>query len=253
MQTNELVNDSLLGDNQSNNPIVELVGEDKKFKTVEDLAKGKLEADRFIEQLKQENAGLREDLTKRLTLEQVMEKINSMNSETRGQVNNVDLEDEPKRPVVQPHKLEDIVELVKKNLTQEQQREAAAANIRSVKEQLQKHFGSEDKYRAKMQETLRDLGMDAKTADSLAATSPKAFLAMVLGSKSQDAPQADAPPKNQLNSAAIAVGNPGSMEKYEDFEKLRKTNPAAYWSPAVQNKLFKAAAQKGPEFLYGKK
>jgi hypothetical protein len=42
--------------------VSDLVGEDKKFKTVEDLAKGKLEADSYIEQLKEENRIAREKL-----------------------------------------------------------------------------------------------------------------------------------------------------------------------------------------------
>jgi len=42
----------------------DLVGEGRKFNDVEALAKGKLEADRFIEQMKQENASLKADLEK---------------------------------------------------------------------------------------------------------------------------------------------------------------------------------------------
>ena len=40
-------------------PLQELVGEGKKFKSIEDLAKSKVEADRFIDKLKSENDALR--------------------------------------------------------------------------------------------------------------------------------------------------------------------------------------------------
>ena len=50
--------------------LTELVGEGKRYATVEALAKGRLDADAFIEQLKRENAGLREDLSTRLTAEE---------------------------------------------------------------------------------------------------------------------------------------------------------------------------------------
>jgi hypothetical protein len=43
--------------------LAELVGEGKKFKTVEDLAKSKVQADQFIEQLKTESAEMRRRLT----------------------------------------------------------------------------------------------------------------------------------------------------------------------------------------------
>jgi len=46
------------------NPLETLVGEGKKFKTVEELARGKLEADRFIEKLKEENHMALEELQK---------------------------------------------------------------------------------------------------------------------------------------------------------------------------------------------
>src|SRR5690606_26975993 len=42
-----------------------LVGEDKKYKTVEDLAKSRLEADEFIERLKRENAEMRGTLSEK--------------------------------------------------------------------------------------------------------------------------------------------------------------------------------------------
>jgi len=52
------------GDQTSKTSLEELVGEGKKFKTVEDLAKGKLEADSFIAQLEGELKGVKGDLTK---------------------------------------------------------------------------------------------------------------------------------------------------------------------------------------------
>jgi len=45
-------------------PLSELVGEDKKFKTVEDLAKGKQESDAFIVKLQEENKQALDELAK---------------------------------------------------------------------------------------------------------------------------------------------------------------------------------------------
>src|SRR5688500_15910791 len=53
----------------------ELVGEDKKFKTPADLARAKAESDAFIERLKQENSGLRNELKTRTTMEDFMKTI----------------------------------------------------------------------------------------------------------------------------------------------------------------------------------
>jgi hypothetical protein len=50
--------------NVTPSPLTELVGEDKKFKTVEDLAKGKQESDAFIEKLQQENKEALDELAR---------------------------------------------------------------------------------------------------------------------------------------------------------------------------------------------
>jgi len=49
-------------DNGGTNPLTELVGPDKKYKSIEELAKSRKEADAFIEQLKEENRIAREEL-----------------------------------------------------------------------------------------------------------------------------------------------------------------------------------------------
>src|SRR4029450_8159059 len=59
------------------NYLEELVGEGKKFKTPEDLARGKAESDSFIERLQKELHGLRNELKSRLQLEEVVDRISS--------------------------------------------------------------------------------------------------------------------------------------------------------------------------------
>src|SRR5688572_24600607 len=45
---------------KTTNPLADLVGENKKFKTVDDLAIGKLQSDAFIQKLQDENKELRD-------------------------------------------------------------------------------------------------------------------------------------------------------------------------------------------------
>lgn len=62
-----------------------LVGEGKPFKDIEALAKGKMDADAFIEQLKNENAQMREavasseqEALKAATMSQVLEAVRTL-------------------------------------------------------------------------------------------------------------------------------------------------------------------------------
>jgi hypothetical protein len=50
------------GDPGNTSSLAELVGPDKKYKTLDDLARSRVEADRFIEQLKEENEIARKEL-----------------------------------------------------------------------------------------------------------------------------------------------------------------------------------------------
>ena len=67
----------------------ELVGEGKKFKTVEDLAKGKAESDAFISSVTRENKELRdsykkaiEEVNSRTRLEDLVTKLSTMAADT---------------------------------------------------------------------------------------------------------------------------------------------------------------------------
>src|SRR5687767_9591535 len=64
------------------NPLAILVGEGRKYKTVEELAKAYIHIDGFAETLKGENTKLREDLAKSTTLDQVLERLKAQPSKT---------------------------------------------------------------------------------------------------------------------------------------------------------------------------
>ena len=65
------------------NPIEELVGEGKKYRSVEDLAKAYKNADQFIETLKTEKRTLEEQyhdaIAKNRSIEEIIEALNKQN------------------------------------------------------------------------------------------------------------------------------------------------------------------------------
>ena len=110
---------------------------------------------------------------------------------------------------------------------------------------MKQKFGHD--YARKLQEKAEELGMSMQELDSYAKRNPKAFYRLVELDKSVDR-SSTTPPASQINSEVFSVRGQ-SYSKFSDFEKLRRENPNAYWSPKVQNQLYKLAKEKGPESL----
>lgn len=231
----------------------ELVGEGKKFKTPEDLAKGKAQSDAFIEQLKQEQAGLRADLENAITelksrksVEELMDRIQSSTTGTstnsNGNTNTSDGDNNP--PAFDPSKLDEIVEA---RLNKRETERAHQNNLLQVKTALQNQYG--ENYVTKLTETAEDLGLTKEALNAMAATQPKAFLKLMGVGNEQKAPaprQGDlfAPPVSSQNFVPTA----NNEKNFSHYEQLRKSDPTKYWSPQVQNEMFQAASRLGDRF-----
>ena len=236
--------------------LAELVGEDKKFKSAGDLARGKAEADMFVDRLKAEMQGLRDELKTRTSLEEFMDKMNSNTKETppqNGQPINQDTP--PAEPAGDSKGLspEQIEALLEQKLSQREQEINQTRNVEEVKAKLLKHYGED--FQIKLKERAAELGLGEKFLDDLAKSQPKAF-SHLLGL--EDAPLTPASSSNvfgdssvisnQSNTSATMGGASSGQMKFSDFEKIRKSDPSEYWTPAVQNKMHKLAQALGREF-----
>ena len=200
-----------------------LVGEGKKFKTVEDLAKSKLESDSFIDQLTGEMKELRKDLNTRLRAEEAIEALKG---------------DKP--PVAPTADAPDVGKIVRDTLDQVESEKIAIGNIRTANDHLVDKLGGSDKAKTFLAEKSKELGIPVEWFMDMAAKSPKA-LYNTLGI---DAPSA-APPsgtmKSEVNTLAKIINNPGPKAgSKSEFDKLRRENPREYWAPATQTAIFEA-------------
>jgi hypothetical protein len=218
-----------------------LVGEGKKFQSPEDLAKGKMEADQFIEQLKQEQAELREELSKRLTSEEVLEKIRE-NNQQQGQS-----QGDNTSPQLSEERLS---ELVKNTLESTRTEETKQNNVQSVDQQLVNQFG--DKAGEWLNTKSQELGVSIAFLQDVASTSPAAFFNTVglnntnqQGKASVTTSTVNTETLGQVNTA----GQPQQGTK-KFFDQIKKENPRKYWTPEVQNQLFKARMELGEEKFY---
>lgn len=205
----------------------ELVGEGKKFTSVEALAIGKMEADNFVDQLKREAKELREELDKRLTSEEALAKIqeqSKISAENTTQTS-----------------ADEIADLVKRTVHDMSAADIAKANVLKADAILAEKYG--DKRGEVVAAKAKELGVDVSFLEDAAAKSPSAFLGMIGLSSPASAPNTTASTAGSVNTDALAQINTGTKtDSYKHFEELRKTNPKEYFKPETQNKMLRLAA-----------
>lgn len=220
-----------------------LVGEGKKFKTVEDLAKGKQAADEHIARLERELADLRTDSTTRARLEEIVDRLTSQErtQENNYEGDNRNLSESPSQPQLNQDALE---RLIDQKLTRREQRQTATQNQQAVIAQLQQVFGTD--YLSKLEARRTELGLERSDMDALAARSPTAFMALV--SPTQAGTGHTTAPRSSVRSEALptqtVTAQPGTWAYYE---ALKKSDPKKYWTPEIQGKLHKDAIKASRE------
>lgn len=226
----------------------EYVGEGKKFKDVADLAKGKAHSDAFIARLEKEMEGLRTELNTRLKLEEFMDRMNSNNSsqaasqttQTAGSSNQFE---GTAQNTISPTDIEKVIE---QRLQAREAEKAVQTNLEMTKSKLQAAFG--ENYVSELEARTQSLGLSKDFVNDLAKREPKALFALL---NLNETPQRQAPdvfaPRGSVNTGGLSQAS--SQEKtFKDYEKLRKENPAVYWSSQVQNEIHRQAEKLGERF-----
>jgi len=210
-----------------------LVGEGKKFRDDEALAKGKIESDRFIQQLQREQAQLRADLDSRLNMEELVQKLGNRTSTVSSTNDIMERQPDP-TPVVTPTPVVDpdaIVNIVKNTMTQENTKLQQERNLNAVATQLKKVWG--DDWVSKLRKVGASLDLTEAQMDIMAKTSPKVLLQAVMPSQNKVDTNMVTPPRSQI----LGIPQQAPESGWSKYEKLRKENPSAYYSPKVQLQL----------------
>lgn len=222
----------------------ELVGEGQKFKTTEDLAKGKWIADRYIEhknaqfdELRSDYLRLKQDYDSRAKLEEFMEKIDQRlaSSEIRNPEAN-----EANRPTFNP---DEVKSLVSNSILEHEARKSQEANWNSVKDKLIERHGSN--YQNALQKQMEELGMTAEYLNSTARSNPKLLIKALGLDQSVQTENFQAPPRSlQRSSFTPSV----TKRDWDYYEGLRKKDPALYWEPRTQDQMHKDHMDLGEAF-----
>lgn len=228
----------------------ELVGEGKKFRTNEDLAKAKAESDRFIQQLQGELQGLRQELSTRQTLEQLMDKIGSREDSSIANQSHNQNSNGGDNGNVKSLTEEDIARLVESRLSEAEKARVHRSNLAAVQQALVESFGQD--YVTHLKAKAAELGVTEEYLNTMAKETPKAFLKLVEVGNAPKAttPGLFSPPASSgLPSPSNKAFSPTGIPKLSFYEDLRKKDPSRYWSPEVQNKMHKDAMALGESFF----
>ena len=237
----------ITADDLAEGALDKLVGEGKKFKDHESLAKAKLESDNFIRRLQEENAGLRQDLASRTTLEEFMETMKSQTSEGNASASNQETpssgdRDDPEISV------DAIVKQVRDSFVQEQTEAKQLQNVQLVEDKAREAYGPN--YKEKLRERAEHLGTSTQRMSQLAKDDPNAFIAVMIPEGTTPPSVPTVPPASSVNTEGqAAVGGNEQYSRKSHFDKLRTENPDVYWSPAIQNKMHAMAQKYGAEFF----
>jgi hypothetical protein len=230
------------------NYLEELVGEGRKFKSPEELAKGKAESDMYIEHMKQRMDELRQDYTKlrseynagpnlKETLDQYMQELK------QSQVANPPIGQEDKSAVLDETKLN---ELVKQHMAANKQLDTEENNARDVESKLQAAYGPNYKQTVKQQ--IDSIGMTAEFFNDMARKYPGALM-RTLGIEGQRQGDTFQAPPTSTHKGDPFAGP--AKRTYSYYQKIRQNDPMRYRDPKTQDQMFKDAIALGQEFEDG--
>lgn len=221
-------------DDDNVNHLEALVGDGKKFRTVEDLAKGKAESDRYIATLTAQLDEARTEVQKRIALEDLKTAILE-----RDNNNNQTLP----TPVVQGTVVDadSIEELISKHLTAAEANKIKTANEQIVADTLTNTFGANA--RAELIRTSKEVGLSIKELEDLGQRNPNALFKLV-GIGNQPIPNGGNVPRSseRIDSTSNGERNKGY------YDKLKVSDPRAYWDKKTQIQMNKDAMRLKERF-----
>lgn len=236
--------DNILGDNSEPKSYAEeLVGESKKFKDIESLAKGKYESDRFIElqnkrfdELRDQYATVLEESKAKAKLEDLIEEYKSLASTAPPQGKEVT------QPATKP---DDIRKLVSEEVTTLRRQDQERINLDSVQAKLKEQLG--DNYSSVVRERIRNIGLSEQDFHDWARKSPTAVLNAIGVNENTKQETFQAPPQTTRTFKPVTE----QKRTWSYYQELKKNNPKVYYDKSIMNQMLEDAERLGPQFEDG--
>jgi hypothetical protein len=213
-----------------------LVGEDKKYKDNEALARSKMESDNFIRNLQRELKELRDASSKAATLEEVRTTLLAELKASK----DTSLVQPPVTPP-EPDDNPDIETIVSTLLEKKDQERRRMSNQEKVTKTLQDRFGEDAQ--AHLSQKAKELSVSLDYLAKVANESPEAFFRLV----GIDAPKTATglPAPRPTQAAPLPQGGVRNKSYYD---KLKASNPTDYFSQKTQMQMYKDWMAQGETF-----
>lgn len=229
----------------------QLVGDGRKFKDPEALAKSKLEADSFIKQVLREKEEIRADFLRERADNQSKAQLQDLIDQFRKtqQPNaSTDLLPSSREEREPGLKLEDMEALLEKKFQERESRVKETDNFNLVKQALVQKHGSN--YSSAIKDQIDDLGLTVDEFNSMARKQPKVLLRTLgLDQPLTQNPFQSPPRSSQRSDSFSPRGEPTRSWSY--YQKMRKESPETYHQPKTQQQMMKDAVTLGDRFNDG--
>lgn len=212
--------------------VAELVGEGKKFKEVKDLAKGKVESDRYIEVLTKKLDDAVKELNTRTSLDTFLDKMKDGKPAQEPAVTTT--------PSGTPQDLDDSVleQKLANILARRDQQTSAEKNMATVTEALTSQFGGAEQAKLVINHKAKEVGMSPKALQQIAETSPSAFFKLI--GVEASTPQSPVVARNGVNSFGQQEHSVLRDSKF--YEKMKQSDPKQYFDRKTTSQMMKDMA-----------
>jgi hypothetical protein len=233
----------------SKNYLEELVGEGKKFKTPEELARGKFHSDHLIElqnrrmdELRADHERLLNEYKSRASLEEMIQNFTNKNTDPTAN-NQAQFSGNTQQPAFKP---EDIEDLVLNKITQHEQSRIEENNFNSFKAKLTEKLGPN--YQNYLREQTNSLGMSDDMVNSMARRSPQALIKMLGLDQQANQNNVFEPPARSLRNDP-----PSRTEKrtWSYYQKMKRERPDEYRKAQTQTQMQRDYLELGQDFEDG--
>lgn len=232
---------------QNKNYLEELVGEGKKFKSVDDLAKGKAESDAYIalmtkkmDELRADYLKARDENTATAKLQDLIDRLEKRNEDIDSNTPNAE---EDKSGL----KLEDIESLFSNKLSEYERMKKETENFNSVQAKLKEVHG--DNYARFLSQQMETLGLNKEDIDQMARQKPQ----VLIKSLGLDMPKTSgfsAPPRSDIRNDHFQPTG-GQKRTWSYYQELKQKNPTLYHDPKINLQMQKDAMELGDAFMDG--
>ena len=225
---------------QEPNYLAELVGEGKKFKTVDDLAKGKWNSDSMIETLKAEIATLKTQAASGANVDTLLAEIRKINGNKEGTDPGSGQPPVTEQTNTNPVNIE---EVVLNTLKKTEAERLTKTNRDTVIAKMNEVWGKDSP--TKLQEVAAQLNVSTEYLRGVADQSPSVFFQLTGLNQTRVVPSGTTVP-----TSTVRPGINGAKDRTMAFyRELKKTNPSQYKSTEIQVQMHNDAIRLGEAFF----